>query len=460
MTSTYPRLAPATLVAGGLLVAIFAGSVMQFRSELSAEIREKIIDRDAAVLFPVALAHLAASQAGAARQTADPAEILAPVLRSARQQGMLAVTIFDAEGNTLEAVPSTLLLDDLSPTDFPQLLQKDHLSHYYPDFPLDRYFSEAGGPAGPRQAPVLEVLLRLHGQDPTKVLGFAQYYIDARPLAKELAAIDRRVNGQTAATLGIGGGLIALVVAVAYFRLQHAQRIIAERSEGLARANFELTLSAKASAVGQITSHLIHGLQGSVAGLRAVVAGRAPNAPAPDWDSAAGYTERMQNMIQDTIALLGDVATQNSYELTGQELAAIIRQRGAPVAGKKGVVMSDEGTFSRNLDGHRGSMLCLITSNLVQNAVEATPAGRRVVIRFGESANALTITVVDEGRGIPEELRAHLFEPGRTGRAGGSGLGLAISRLLARQIGATLTLDSTGRDGTSFTVTLPFSAGN
>ena len=455
MTSTFPRLAPATLIAGGLLVAIFAGSVMQFRTELRAEIHEKIIDRDAAVLFPVALAHLAASQVNAARQTADPTELLAPVLRSARQQGMLAVTIFDAEGNTLEAVPSTLLLDDLSPTDFPQLLQQDHLSHYYPNFPLDRYFTEAAGSAEPRQAPVLEVLLRLHGQDPSKVLGFAQYYIDARPLAKELAAIDQRINRQTAATLGIGGGLIALVVAVAYFRLQRAQRVIADRNAGLARAHFELTLAAKASAVGQITSHLIHGLQGSVAGLRAVVADRAANAPAPDWDSAAGYTERMQTMIQDTIALLGDVATQNSYELTGKELAAIIHQRNAPAAARKGILFSDEGDFRRSLDSHRGSMLCLIANNLVQNAIDATAPGRRVGLSYGGSADALTITVSDEGHGIPEDLRPHLFEPGRTGRSGGSGLGLAISRLLARQIGATLTLDSTGPHGTAFTVSLP-----
>ena len=41
-TSTFLRLAPTTLVAGGLLVAIFIGSVMEFRSELRDEIREKI----------------------------------------------------------------------------------------------------------------------------------------------------------------------------------------------------------------------------------------------------------------------------------------------------------------------------------------------------------------------------------------------------------------------------------
>jgi signal transduction histidine kinase len=342
--------------------------------------------------------------------------------------------------------------------DYPKLLQTDHLSHFYPNFPLDRYFAEAGGPTEPRPAPVLELLMRLHGRDPAKILGFAQYYIDARPLAGELAAIDVRINRLTAATLSIGGALIAAVVATAYFNLRRAHRAIAERNERLVRANFELTFAAKASAVGQITSHLIHGLQGSVAGLRAVVADRSTAAAAPDWATAAGYTERMQTMIQDTVALLGDITTQNTYELTGRELTAIIRQRNAAAAEKKGVVFSIEGGSDQNLDSHRGSLLCLIANNLAQNAIEATDAGRRVSVEYRHSAGTVTITVADEGHGIPAELREHLFEPGRTGR-GSSGLGLAISRLLARQIGATLTLDSTGPEGTIFTITLPVSGG-
>lgn len=170
---------------------------------------------------------------------------------------------------------------------------------------------------------------------------------------------------------------------------------------------------------------------------------------------AADYTERMQTMIQEVIALLGDIATQNSYELTGEELAAIIRQRNAPAAAKKGVVLKEEGAFAGSLDSHRGSVLCLVTNNLIQNAIEATAPGRGVAVAYRNGGGAWTITVADEGHGIPGELQAHLFEPGRTGRSGGSGLGLAISRLLARQIGATLALDATGPDGTVFSLTLP-----
>ncbi|MFA5058448.1 MAG: ATP-binding protein, partial [Opitutaceae bacterium] len=97
----------------------------------------------------------------------------------------------------------------------------------------------------------------------------------------------------------------------------------------------------------------------------------------------------------------------------------------------------------------------LIINNLVQNAIDATGAGRRIAVNFRHDTGAVKITVADEGPGIPAELREHLFEPGRTGRPGGSGLGLAISRLLARQIGATLALESTGPAGTTFSLTLP-----
>jgi signal transduction histidine kinase len=118
-------------------------------------------------------------------------------------------------------------------------------------------------------------------------------------------------------------------------------------------------------------------------------------------------------------------------------------------------VFSIRGDFDSSLDSHRGGLLCLITTNLVQNAIDATDAGRKVVVALRCTSDSVFVTVSDEGHGIPEEMRAHLFEPGRTGRVGGSGLGLAISQLIARQIGATLALDSTGMNGTAFSIRLP-----
>ena len=447
---------PALVVLTGiLLVGILSAVVLRFRSELRAEMRQTIIDRAAAVLEPVAQRQLAERSSS----PAAPGDLLAAVLESAQQEDMLAVAVFDAQGHTLQFAPRSLIFAELPIEDYIRLQRSEPISRFYPDFPLGRYFSGLSAAATRSPTPVLEVLLPLHGQNPARVIGFAQYYIYGQSLSAELLLIDQRINRQTIATLAIGGALIAVVVAIAYLGLRGAERVIVERNERLARVNVELTLAAKASALGQITSHLIHGLQGPVASLKGMAADRdALQAGAPDWKSVAEYADRMQAMIHDTVALLGNSGPDASFELTGPELASIVRQRNEAVAAQKGVGLTVTGAFEHGIDGHQGGLVCLIVSNLVQNAVEATRAAGQVRVAFLEAGGGAVITVSDEGAGISGEVLAHLFEPGRTGRPGGTGLGLAISQLLARQIGASLTLESTGPGGSTFHLRMPAGA--
>jgi signal transduction histidine kinase len=444
------RHSAAAVGTGILLFIIFFALVTWFRSDLRAEIHLKIIERDAAVLYPMALQQVAEGEGGDASRAPSPLTVL---LKSVRQKGMLAVAVFDRDGNTIESVPSNQLFVELPTDDFLKLQAGAPISRYHPAFPLDQYF--AGVSPAQRQAPVLEVLLPLPGPAAAQVRGFVRYYIDARPLSRELAIIDERIDRQTAVTLLVGAVLIAAVVAAAAFSVRRAQSIVAERNEKLTRANFELTLATKASAVGQITSHLIHGLQGSVEGLRAVVASNEADPPNPAWESAAGYTERLQTMIRETIALLSDAGASASYELTGHELAATIRKANQAAAAEKGVTLEIGPGFDAPVNSHRGSLLCLIATNLIQNAIAASDAGRRVLVSLADTGWATVLTVRDEGSGIPEAVQKHLFKPGRSGRPGGSGLGLAISQLMARQIGAELVLLSTGPEGTTFRLTLP-----
>lgn len=453
MSRFTPRLATATLLIGSLLVAIFAAMVIRFRTDLQREIHQKILERDAAVLYPAARLQVEDSAADGADRVSNPYTPLTALLKSARQEGMLAIAVFDPDGNTIEAVPATQLFVELEMDDYLRLQGSESITRYHPAFPLDQYF--AGVAPDQRQAPVLEVLLAIRRHRTSALLGFVRYYIDARPLSHELALIDRRIYRQTAVTLAVGALLIALVMTAAYFGVQRAQRVIAERNERLTRANFELTLSAKASALGQITSHLIHGLQVPMAGLQAVVTGREADQAGPDWEEVADYTRRMQTLIQETVALLGDAGAHTSYELTGQELAATIRNRHQPGAVEKGVLLEVGPGFPARIDSHRGSLLCLIAGNLVQNAIAATAPGRRVKVSLEVSGGMIVLKVQDEGSGIPDSVRQHLFKPGRSSRPGGSGLGLAISHLLTRQIGANLALLSTGPDGTVFSVTMP-----
>lgn len=97
-------------------------------------------------------------------------------------------------------------------------------------------------------------------------------------------------------------------------------------------------------------------------------------------------------------------------------------------------------------------------SNLISNAIEAK-ARRFSIGAHRNEEDGLIITVADDGAGIPDAVRANLFQPfaGRS-RVGGTGLGLAIVREVIRGHGGTIALTSTGPLGTVFEIVLPPSA--
>jgi len=102
-----------------------------------------------------------------------------------------------------------------------------------------------------------------------------------------------------------------------------------------------------------------------------------------------------------------------------------------------------------------------ILVNLLRNAREAilgAPAvgGRgRVSVELERRDDASVITVSDTGPGVPERLRARLFQPfAGSGRQGGAGLGLAIARELAQAHGGDLVLSRTGPEGAVFELRL------
>jgi len=79
----------------------------------------------------------------------------------------------------------------------------------------------------------------------------------------------------------------------------------------------------------------------------------------------------------------------------------------------------------------------------------------------GDAAACLTVSVRDEGPGIPEAELERVFEPfhrleSSRGRAGGgTGLGLSIARNIAEQHGGTLVLRNLTTGGLEATLTLP-----
>src|SRR5262249_61594044 len=115
----------------------------------------------------------------------------------------------------------------------------------------------------------------------------------------------------------------------------------ATRTASLVRANHELTLAAKTSAVGTITSHLIHGLKNPLAGLHGFVSSRGPE-PAKtndaEWLEVAATTRRMQNLINQIVLVLSEEKGTGSYEMSFPELVEVIASIMVPLDLRHGVV--------------------------------------------------------------------------------------------------------------------------
>ena len=98
--------------------------------------------------------------------------------------------------------------------------------------------------------------------------------------------------------------------------------------------------------------------------------------------------------------------------------------------------------------------------NLLKNAreaFEANPNGaaQTLEVAFAEGPDGLTLSVIDNGPGLPPRARENLFVAFEgSARAGGTGLGLAIARELTQAHGGTLSYVPTDR-GTRFDITLP-----
>ena len=96
-----------------------------------------------------------------------------------------------------------------------------------------------------------------------------------------------------------------------------------------------------------------------------------------------------------------------------------------------------------------------VITNLVNNAIDAVGPHGHVELRTGRRGNGSPyFSVVDDGPGVPDESRHHLFEPHFTTKEGGTGLGLFMSFGIVREHQGELQYTGSSR-GAAFTVVLP-----
>ena len=118
-----------------------------------------------------------------------------------------------------------------------------------------------------------------------------------------------------------------------------------------------------------------------------------------------------------------------------------------------GIQFLSDGPVYANVDKEQWSR---IIHNLVKNALQSIPEGRipEIEVRVRKTFGKGIITVSDNGTGVSDEMKDHIFEPNFTTKSSGMGLGLAMVRNLIQNFGGTISFENQDK-GASFTITIP-----
>lgn len=106
--------------------------------------------------------------------------------------------------------------------------------------------------------------------------------------------------------------------------------------------------------------------------------------------------------------------------------------------------------------GRRSDLLGALV-NLLENACEHAPVGSLLTLQARHEADFYVIRVIDQGKGVPEQVESQIFDPFFTTRANGTGLGLAIVKRVVEDMKGQIHYLRDGR-GTVFELLLPVQA--
>lgn len=186
--------------------------------------------------------------------------------------------------------------------------------------------------------------------------------------------------------------------------------------------------------------------------------------PGPEtFASLSQELRRLHRLAQDLSSLSRVEEQRHDLHAIDADLADLARQAAArldPQFQDTGVALTIDADRRLPVRADPDRITQILT-NLLGNALLATPAGGRVTVTAAAVAGHAQVDVADTGTGLVPEDLDRVFErfyrvPGQSRRSTGSGIGLTIARGIARAHAGDITATSAGKDcGSIFTLLLP-----
>ena len=173
--------------------------------------------------------------------------------------------------------------------------------------------------------------------------------------------------------------------------------------------------------------------------------------------------KRLTDLVQEIIQLS---RVQDSDPLNEAQLLSasdIIKEaldQGRTTADSRQITLTFQESKDATILGDR-DQLTMAIHNLIENAVNYSPADTKVAISTNIQGGIISISVADQGIGIPEAEVERIFErfyrvdPARSRETGGTGLGLSIVKHIVTKHGGEISVWSSENVGSTFSIRLP-----
>ena len=176
---------------------------------------------------------------------------------------------------------------------------------------------------------------------------------------------------------------------------------------------------------------------------------------ARDLSLIVGETDRLGRSVTQLLTFARKETPAELPMRAGQLIDSVVRlfQVGAD---QEGVKLKTKVDQDEELDGAAVSALRIALSNILLNALQATPRGGEVAVTETVEKGEVVVAVEDNGKGVSPELRQRIWEPFFTTKQRGTGLGLAIVRKRMEEAGGSARLSSRANGpGAKFELRVP-----
>jgi len=226
----------------------------------------------------------------------------------------------------------------------------------------------------------------------------------------------------------------------------------------------ELAERQRLALVGQMAASISHNLKNPLGSIKTILQVQMESAELPAslrdetqmvLDEINRLSAKLNQLLQFSRpgARAGGGSEQCNLAQAVENVSSVLRHE----AEHRGVVLEAVLTEREMWAVASAEVANDILSNLVLNAIEATPAGGHVRIGLQSVGRDCQVTVEDDGAGIPLALKEKVLQPFFTTKPRGTGLGLAIVQRRLEELGGALEWWSPKENGvgTKFRITLP-----